>query len=118
MKLNDYDLDQVEREARALEERRLHEARRGRKGPEEDTIRIPVKLLLALLEEAKKPKRNRYVKPGVYCEERESSDTRSSPAPACNPHNFSMAELVDSISLGRCDYSMGYVVVKDVKVDS
>lgn len=74
MKLNGFDLDQVESEARAIEKHRKHELSRGRKPPDDDTIRIPVALLLALLEKVNpKPSKfdfrlttGRYVRPGCY----------------------------------------------------
>lgn len=75
MKLAGFDLDQVEREARAIADHRKHELRRGRKPPDDDTIRIPVALLIALVEKVNpKPSKGDfrlttggYVRPGTYC---------------------------------------------------
>jgi hypothetical protein len=81
MKLKGFDLDQVRAEATAIEDHRKHELSRGRKPPDDDTIRIPNALLLALLD---------YVKPGTYC----GFIPQPKPEPTfSNPCNISAAEL-------------------------
>ncbi len=88
MNLKGFDLDQVELEAKAIEKHRKHELSRGRKPPDDDTIRIPVALLLALLEKVQPPKPSKYVRPGTYC------GMVSQPAPMSSEFT---AEAIDTV---------------------
>jgi hypothetical protein len=98
MKLKGFDLDQVRAEATAIEDHRKHELSRGRKPPDDDTIRIPNALLLALLDRVDPPPSKNdirlttsgYVKPGTYC----GFIPQPKPEPTfSNPCNISAAEL-------------------------
>ena len=102
MKLKGFDLDQVRAEAAAIEDHRQHELKRGRKPPEDDTIRIPVALLLALLNRVNpQPSKHDfrlttsgYVRPGTYCGHIAQPNKNNDAFPA-SPSSVSAGELTD-----------------------